>query len=476
MKNLITVVYALILCAFTVLAQAPEKINYQGVARDLSGNVLPNQAVGLQIKIHSGTGSGTVGYQETHAVSTNAFGLFNVQLGGGTVQSGTFSTIGWASNLFYVEVLMDATGGTTYTSMGTQQLVSVPYALNSKTTGSISGTTNYVPKFTPDGNTLGNSQIFDNGTNVGIGTTSNTYKFHVAASSLTTAKFESTTNPLIAVAEAGTNKAYFQMFNDEFYISTYGTRALKIGTNSSADITVDANGNVGIGTTTPLYKLHADQPLSSGTAITAINSYVGNADGTGVTGSAVNNPYYGTGINGIGGYVGTYGYGNGSTATQSVYGVYGQAMGSAGTRYGVYGSASGGTTNYGVYCNGSGGYTGTWALLSDRKFKTDLAPVSEALALVNKLNPVSYQLKTKEFPMMNFPEARQYGFVAQELEEVIPLLVENGSHPGLTKEDEDIKLKAVNYIGMIPILTKAIQEQQLLIEKLSKEVELLKAK
>ena len=48
-------------------------------------------------------------------------------------------------------------------------------------------------------------------------------------------------------------------------------------------------------------------------------------------------------------------------------------------------------------------------------------------------------------------------------------------HPGATKEDNNIELKAVNYIGMIPILTKAIQEQQLMIEQLKTEIENLKA-
>ena len=144
MKKILLSLFAAALSVATVFAQAPEKMNYQGVARDNSGNVLPNQSVGLQIKLRSGSPGGTVVYQETHATSTNAFGLFNVQIGGGTVQSGTFSSITWGSNSYYVEVLMDASGGTSYVSMGTQQLVSVPYALNAKSAANVSGTTNYV--------------------------------------------------------------------------------------------------------------------------------------------------------------------------------------------------------------------------------------------------------------------------------------------------------------------------------------------
>ncbi len=136
-KNLTQSVVVLLVTLFVmpVFAQAPEKMNYQGVARDNSGNVLPNQAIGLQVKLHSGTSGGAVVYSETHAVSTNGFGLFNVQIGAGSNVSGTFSSIGWGTDAFYVEVLMDASGGTNYLSMGTQQLISVPYALYAKTSG-----------------------------------------------------------------------------------------------------------------------------------------------------------------------------------------------------------------------------------------------------------------------------------------------------------------------------------------------------
>ena len=139
MQKLLTSLLLLFsICAF---AQAPERISYQGVARDNAGLILANQAIGLKIKLRSVSINGTVVYDETHSVSTNAFGLFNVQIGGGVVQSGTFATINWGGNTYYIETLMDATGGTSYTSLGTQQLVSVPYALHSKTSES-SGTGN----------------------------------------------------------------------------------------------------------------------------------------------------------------------------------------------------------------------------------------------------------------------------------------------------------------------------------------------
>jgi hypothetical protein len=125
--------------ALILLAQAPEKFNYQGVARDNSGNILANQAIGLQITIHSGSPNGASVYQETHTVTTNDFGFFNIEIGGGTIVSGVFSNINWGGNSFYNQIEMDATGGTNYQDLGTVQLLSVPYALFAKTTGTTSG-------------------------------------------------------------------------------------------------------------------------------------------------------------------------------------------------------------------------------------------------------------------------------------------------------------------------------------------------
>jgi len=116
----------------TSYAQAPAKFNYQGVARDAGGSVLANQAIGLEVKIRSGSPTGTVVFTEPHAVTTNQFGLFNIEVG----SIGNLSFVDWASDSYYMEVLMDPAGGTAYTSMGTSQLISVPYAMYAAQSGS----------------------------------------------------------------------------------------------------------------------------------------------------------------------------------------------------------------------------------------------------------------------------------------------------------------------------------------------------
>ena len=122
-----------ILCSLGSYAQAPQLINYQGVARDAQGVIIQNQNIGLRISLHSGSISGTIAYSEAHSTSTNNFGLFNIMIGSGTPINGTLSSIGWGSNTWYVEIEMDETSNTNYQTMGVSQLVSVPYALYAET-------------------------------------------------------------------------------------------------------------------------------------------------------------------------------------------------------------------------------------------------------------------------------------------------------------------------------------------------------
>lgn len=121
--------------AMNVSAQAPEGINYQAVVRDLSGAIIANSPVGLKLSLLQTSATGTVVYEETFAPFSNDFGLVNVVLGEGTVISGTFSTINWGAGPYFIEVAADVTGGTSYAILGTQKLMSVPYALYAKTAG-----------------------------------------------------------------------------------------------------------------------------------------------------------------------------------------------------------------------------------------------------------------------------------------------------------------------------------------------------
>jgi hypothetical protein len=113
------------------MAQVPQAFKYQAVARDLNGDLLMNQPVSFKISILQGSASGTAVYVETHTSMTNDYGLVNLEIGNGTVVSGSFSAIDWGGDSHYLKVEMDPAGGTLYQAMGTSQLLSVPYALQS---------------------------------------------------------------------------------------------------------------------------------------------------------------------------------------------------------------------------------------------------------------------------------------------------------------------------------------------------------
>jgi hypothetical protein len=125
--------------SLSAFGQSPEGFKYQAVIRNASNAILSNQAVGLRMTILQGSASGTAVYSETFSTTSNSNGLVNIEIGAGSVLSGTFANINWANGPYFIETAVDATGGTTYSVMGVSQLMSVPYALYAKTSGNGQG-------------------------------------------------------------------------------------------------------------------------------------------------------------------------------------------------------------------------------------------------------------------------------------------------------------------------------------------------
>ena len=134
MKKLLTLIT--VLSNLLLFAQAPEKMTFQAVMRDASNNLVINTNIGTQVSILQGSANGTSVFAETHTLSTNANGLLTLEIGTGSLVSGNFSSIDWANGPFYIKTENDLTGGTNYTISGTTQLLSVPYALYAKNSGS----------------------------------------------------------------------------------------------------------------------------------------------------------------------------------------------------------------------------------------------------------------------------------------------------------------------------------------------------
>lgn len=131
MKKIIFLMLSLMQIALTVSSQTPPAFKYQAVARNSDGSLIQNQPVAFRISILQGGASGTLVYQECHTAATNNYGLVNLEIGRGSVLSGTFSSIDWASGQMFLKTELDPGGGTAYIDMGTTELLSVPYALYS---------------------------------------------------------------------------------------------------------------------------------------------------------------------------------------------------------------------------------------------------------------------------------------------------------------------------------------------------------
>ena len=117
----------------------PNAFNYSAVARNAAGQPIATTTIGIQVNILKTSPTGVSQYSENHFVNTDAFGLFNLVIGAGAVQSGSMGTIDWSNDNYYLKVGMDAAGGTNFLTMGTTQLLSVPYALHAKTAESLVG-------------------------------------------------------------------------------------------------------------------------------------------------------------------------------------------------------------------------------------------------------------------------------------------------------------------------------------------------
>lgn len=131
-KSLFAGLIAVIFTA-TLWAQSPGKVSYQAVIRDSNGDLVTNQAVGLQISILQGSAEGIAVYTEAQTPVTNANGLVSVEIGG---QAG-FDEIDWRNGPYFIKNEADLSGGTHYTITGTSQILAVPYALYAEQTGDI---------------------------------------------------------------------------------------------------------------------------------------------------------------------------------------------------------------------------------------------------------------------------------------------------------------------------------------------------
>ncbi|HHG84945.1 MAG TPA: tail fiber domain-containing protein [Bacteroidetes bacterium] len=327
-------------------------------------------------------------------------------------------------------------------------------------------------------------------------------------------------------------------------------------TGAQAQITVASDGDVGIGTTVPVGKLHVnktnnnsaysayfiDTDASSSTK-NGIYNYVTSAGSGGrlgirnytfnqstsssntqgftaltrggkgytigqynSTSSTTGNTYVNFGhynymrsLTSNSGYAFYNNFYTPSGADGARYGIYNRVYNQGnGTSYALYSSmeGSGTGTRYAGYFNGNVHVVGTLTQTSDARTKENIVAVEGALGLISQLEPKSYTFK--EDADLTVAEGQQYGFLAQELEKILPGLVKtieqpiaSGTGEVTPLNEEEIAngkvptamedpvvgtktLKSVNYIALIPILVQAVKEQQIAMEAQQEEIKALR--
>jgi hypothetical protein len=142
MTRKVIIVMIMILINATLNAQAPQKMSFQAVIRNASNAVVSRSPIGIRISVLQGSPTGTIVYAEIQNATTNFNGLVSLQIGTGSIVSGTFSLIDWAKGPYFIKTETDPNGGNDYSIVGSSELLSVPYALfalnsSSTTSGTI---------------------------------------------------------------------------------------------------------------------------------------------------------------------------------------------------------------------------------------------------------------------------------------------------------------------------------------------------
>lgn len=159
---LLFIISILFLSRNDIYAQPPQKMSYQAVVRNAQNSLVVNQAVGVKVSIRQHSAAGPIIFIETHTTTTNSNGLMTIEIGTGMPQLTTpFSDIPWSQSDFFLQTDIDITGGTNYTILGVQQLLSVPYAFFAAEAAYADSADYYHLTNRPEGNNPGDILYWD---------------------------------------------------------------------------------------------------------------------------------------------------------------------------------------------------------------------------------------------------------------------------------------------------------------------------
>ncbi|MCB9033971.1 MAG: tail fiber domain-containing protein [Chitinophagales bacterium] len=441
-----------------------------------------NIAIGENVLVSNTTGDNNVGLG-SFSLSNNSTGNNNTAVGNVALDG---NTKGNGNSAFGSATLRNIKNGNYNTAIGNGAL---HFSENSNNNTAVGTYALFLNKIGNYNIAIGDSAGFNNlGSNsVFIGSKAGT--FSTTSNKLYIENSDADSTQALIYGEFDNDRL---RINNRLGINTTPTYALDI-VNDDFTRSIDIDHNTNLTSTNYGIYIDIDKPANStgGTlyglysnaykASTANNSFSVYGIATGAS-----NAYSGANL--------SHSYGISSSAYKyagtsgSSYGGYFYAYNEAGTNaYGIYARTAGSpTTEYAGYFSGDVYSTGAY-LPSDDKLKT-LGDNNNYNAL-NKLlalNVHQYEYKNQNYKYMKLPKGKQTGFIAQEMETLFPELVKTTVQPAQyeatePKEgvepkllQEEIKFKAVNYVGLIPHTVKAIQEQQNQLEALKTENESLK--
>lgn len=519
MKKIFTILVAVLLAA-SVFAQAPEKMSYQAVIRNSSNTLVTNTGVGMQISILQGSATGTAVYTETQTPTTNANGLVSIEIGTG-ITTDDFSAINWTDGPYFIKTETDLTGGASYTITGTSQLLSVPYALHAKTAESITETIiESDPVYTgSQASNITTTDIVNLSNLSGINTGDQDLSISNDTISLSSGGLvklpanntitDADNNTQIQVEEsANENKIRFDINGTERWVMDSTRlepkntgRSIFIGENAGLQDDLSDNENTFVGYQSGNSNITGNQNTLIGayagfSNIGNYNTFLGSNAGylnnagsrnTFLGYNAGRNIDEGSGNVFIGYEAGNYANGinnrllidneNIDSTKALIYGEFDQnhlrINGNIGINYQAYNSyglivdiPEGQTSIYTLLIYGNAWASGGSWSSSDVRFKKNIKTYENALNTIMQFRGVSYDWRVDEYPQQRFSDSRQLGFIAQEVEKIVPDLVKEGPDG----------FKGVEYTKFTPIIVEAIKEQQKQIEELKAENEVLKQK
>ena len=459
-------------------AQVPSTINFQGVLTDTSDDPIEG-SFDITFRMYDAVLDGNMIWEELHSSVLVTKGLFNVILG----------SVEPITNEFNQAYFLSVQKGSESELSPRITLTSVPssinsnYSMNSESTKSLLGGSNTIPA----------------SGNVGIGTTSPLAKMHVE---------EGGAEDALRIRVAATTKLIVKNDGKVGVATVSPTEALDIdgkirirggvpgagkvltsdangvatwaASSSGVDEITSTGGQIGIGTVSPGSKLSVGGSVfvdGDNSVINANNAFQAKQDlniddnDTGFdvpsdgTLTVFTNNVERMRVSSVGQV------GIGTTAPNSLFHLNAPSTGDAmriqldgNTRFYIAADgqiAVGGFFDPSYPLHVSGDVAGTsFVNTSDRRWKKNIKSFENGLEKVLGLRGVSYDWRMKEFPNKGFEKGGQIGFIAQEVEEVLPDLVST----------DDQGFKSVKYANITAVLVEAIKEQQEIIASLQQEL------